>query len=351
MAAPYQYALIGKFSHGYPTMTRLRAKFAALGLIKGFKIGVLDNKHWTPDFDPNEESHIMPIWIKVLGLKPHWFHRQFLFHVASIIGKPLKLDEATSEIENPAVARICVEINVMEKLQSEIPVQVEGKTSLLRIQYEGIPEYGRICRHRGHTMASYPEVFIKENNGKRRGNNEADEQDDRISQETNKDGHEGKNKSETVKEVSSSENSDQNSIGMAKETPGLRMKNSDIGLDMGDEAQNKLTSFLEESRQMLQLGYEVQVPNTEDESQESESNESGEDIWQESQLLLRAAVEVEVEVEVAVVEPEEVAGAPVAVAVADQGVAQAVPAEEVVVVAAGGAVVAAEAAGVMGLLV
>ncbi|KAG8385902.1 hypothetical protein BUALT_Bualt03G0093400 [Buddleja alternifolia] len=257
MAAPYQYALIGKFSHGYPTMTRLRAKFAALGLIKGFKIGVLDNKHWTPDFDPNEESHIMPIWIKVLGLKPHWFHRQFLFHVASIIGKPLKLDEATSEIENPAVARICVEINVMEKLQSEIPVQVEGKTSLLRIQYEGIPEYVgyvaiegiqwhhgdlrvRLDKMRGKRpietptlilpRGADPEVFIKENNGKRRGNNEADEQDDRISQETNKDGHEGKNKSETVKEVSSSENSDQNSIGMAKETPGLRMKIVILGL-------------------------------------------------------------------------------------------------------------------------
>ncbi|KAG8387405.1 hypothetical protein BUALT_Bualt02G0018100 [Buddleja alternifolia] len=45
MAAPFQYSLVGKFSHGYPTMTRLRAKFAALGLNKGFKIGVLDHKH------------------------------------------------------------------------------------------------------------------------------------------------------------------------------------------------------------------------------------------------------------------------------------------------------------------
>ncbi|KAG8369635.1 hypothetical protein BUALT_Bualt14G0034100 [Buddleja alternifolia] len=297
----------------------LRAKFATLGLLKGFKIGVLDNKHvWIRQFDSNDYTRI-------------WLKR------ACIISKPLKLDEATSEIENPAVARICVEINVMEKLQSEIPVQVEGKTSLLRIQYEGILEYCRICRHRGHTMASclaqkenkeiddtvllnqeinveqvwrekgdlqvrldkmrgkkpietptliLPrgadlEVFIKENNGKKRGNNEADEQDDRISQETNKDGHEGKNKSETIKEVSSTENYDQNSIGMGKETPGSRMENSDIGLDMGDEAQNKLTSFLEESRQMVQLGYEVQVPNTEDESQESENNESGEDIWHE----------------------------------------------------------------------
>ncbi|KAG8388226.1 hypothetical protein BUALT_Bualt02G0103600 [Buddleja alternifolia] len=185
MAAPFQYSLVGKFSHGYPTMTRLRAKFAALGLLKDFKIGVLDNKHvwirlfdsndytriwlkqtwyfdgfpmrvlkWTPDFDPKEESPIMPIWVKILGLKPHWFHRQFLYHVASLIGKPLKLDESTTVIDNPIVARICIEINVLDRLQQDIPVQVEGKMCYLKLQYEGIPQYCSRCRHRGHTISS-----------------------------------------------------------------------------------------------------------------------------------------------------------------------------------------------------
>ncbi|KAG8377015.1 hypothetical protein BUALT_Bualt09G0124200 [Buddleja alternifolia] len=185
MAAPYQYSLVGKFSHGYPTMTRLRAKFADLDLKSGFKIGVLDHKHvwirlfdpndyarvwmkqtWyfygfpmrvlkrTSNFDPNEESPIMPIWIKIFGLKPHWFHRQFLFHIASLVGKPLKLDEATVEIDNPIVARICVELNVLEKLNHDIPIQMDGKNKLLKIQYEGIPEYCRICRHKGHSMAA-----------------------------------------------------------------------------------------------------------------------------------------------------------------------------------------------------
>ncbi|KAG8367624.1 hypothetical protein BUALT_Bualt16G0091600 [Buddleja alternifolia] len=91
-----------------------------------------------PDFDPKDESPILPIWIKVLGLKPYWFHRQFLFHVASLIGKPLKLDEATTEIANPVMARICVEINILERLQQEIPVQVGDKICTLKIQYEGI---------------------------------------------------------------------------------------------------------------------------------------------------------------------------------------------------------------------
>ncbi|KAG8371743.1 hypothetical protein BUALT_Bualt13G0119800 [Buddleja alternifolia] len=134
-------------------MTRLRAKFAALRLLKGFKVGVLDNKHvwirlfdsndyiriwlkqtwyfdgfpmrvlkWMPDFDPKEKSPIVPIWVKILGFKPHWFHLQFLYHVASLIGKPLKLDESTTVIDNPTVARICIEINILDRLQQDIPV-------------------------------------------------------------------------------------------------------------------------------------------------------------------------------------------------------------------------------------
>ncbi|KAG8383409.1 hypothetical protein BUALT_Bualt04G0009700 [Buddleja alternifolia] len=164
MTTPYQYSFIGKFSYGYPTIKRLREKFEGLGLNKGFKIGVLDPKHdwirlfypndyawvwmkqtwyfdwfpmrilkWTSNFDPKEESPIMPIWINVFGLKPHWFHRQFLYHVARLIGKPLKIDEATLRISNPVVARKCVKINVLNKLYSDIPIQIDGKTRLFKV--------------------------------------------------------------------------------------------------------------------------------------------------------------------------------------------------------------------------
>ncbi|KAG8386946.1 hypothetical protein BUALT_Bualt03G0201600 [Buddleja alternifolia] len=159
MAAPFQYALVGNFSHGYPSMQHLRSKFETLGLNKGFKIGILDHKHvwirlfdpndyariwmkqtwyfngfpmrvlkWTSEFNLNEESPIMSIWIKIFELRPHWFHRQFLYHVASMIGKPSKLDEATTDIANPMVARICVELNVLDKLQPDIPIQINDNT-------------------------------------------------------------------------------------------------------------------------------------------------------------------------------------------------------------------------------
>ncbi|KAG8377333.1 hypothetical protein BUALT_Bualt08G0022300 [Buddleja alternifolia] len=193
MAAPFQYALVGKFSHGYPTMQRLRLKLEVMGLLKGFKIRVLDHKHvwirlydpndyarvwmkqtcyfdgfpmrvlkWTSEFNPNEESSLMPIWIKVFGLRPHWFHRNFLYHIVSLIGKPLKLDEATMDIANPMVARMCMEVNVLEKLQPDIPIQINGKTMFFKVKYEGIPQYCKLCHHRGHMMAAC--YLRKENN-------------------------------------------------------------------------------------------------------------------------------------------------------------------------------------------
>ncbi|KAG8381199.1 hypothetical protein BUALT_Bualt06G0097400 [Buddleja alternifolia] len=166
MVAPFQYSLIGVLDHKHVWIRLFDPNDYARVWMKqtwyfdGFPMRVLK---WSSNFDPIEESPIMPIWIKVFGLRPHWFHRQFLYHVASLIGKPLKLDEATTEIDNPVVARICVEINVLERLPSDIPIQIDGKTKFFKVQYEGIPEYCKICRHRGHSIATC--YLNKENQG------------------------------------------------------------------------------------------------------------------------------------------------------------------------------------------
>ncbi|KAG8386654.1 hypothetical protein BUALT_Bualt03G0171100 [Buddleja alternifolia] len=139
MAAPYQYSLVGK------------VWIKQTWYFDGFPMRVLK---WTSDFDPTEESPIMLVWIKVFDLRPHWFHRHFLYHVANLIRKPLKLDEATAEIENPMFARMCVEINVLDKLVPNVPIQIDGKTRYSKFTYEGIPEYCKIFHHRGHAMAA-----------------------------------------------------------------------------------------------------------------------------------------------------------------------------------------------------
>ncbi|KAG8379878.1 hypothetical protein BUALT_Bualt07G0135100 [Buddleja alternifolia] len=317
MAAPFQYSLVGKFSHGYPTMTRLRAKFAALGLLmKDFKIGVLDNKHvwirlfdsndytriwlkqmwyfdgfpmrvlkWTPDFDPKEESPIMPIWVKILGLKPHWFHRQFLYHVASLIGKPLKLDESTTVIDNPTVARICIEINVLDRLQQDIPVQVEGKMCYLKLQYEGIPQYCSICRHRGHTisscLASMEKTVSAENSvgledltapiwlekGDLRGEG-WNVNGEKNNLEKNQNMVDENESQEDEDNVGNKEREDK-----SPDRGGFNTENG--GEKFGDQHDNnmELVSFLEEIRNLMYLGNNIQVPDREEDINYQENEE------------------------------------------------------------------------------
>ncbi|KAG8365104.1 hypothetical protein BUALT_Bualt18G0069500 [Buddleja alternifolia] len=52
------------------------------------------------------------------------------------------------------MARVCVEINILEKLQPDIPIQTDGVARFCKVQYEGVLDYCRICRHRGHSISS-----------------------------------------------------------------------------------------------------------------------------------------------------------------------------------------------------
>ncbi|KAL0361239.1 UNVERIFIED_CONTAM: hypothetical protein Sradi_3808400 [Sesamum radiatum] len=69
---------------------------------------------WSPEFNPNIESSIAPVWIQFLELPVHLFQKKVLFGIISLIGSPLELDEATANGLRPSVARVCVEIDLMK---------------------------------------------------------------------------------------------------------------------------------------------------------------------------------------------------------------------------------------------
>lgn len=58
---PLQFTLIGKFSHGRPTMERSRLLFSKLGLKGDFSLGHLDTKHLLNRLQ--EEEDFKRIWL------------------------------------------------------------------------------------------------------------------------------------------------------------------------------------------------------------------------------------------------------------------------------------------------
>ncbi|KAK4383742.1 hypothetical protein Sango_2748100 [Sesamum angolense] len=159
LAALLKFALASKFSHGFPNLNFLRIRIVKLGLKGNVTVERLNFKHvlirlsneedfsriwlrgewtfdsfhmrvfkWTPNFDPQIESSIAPVWIRLPALPVHLFEKNALFTVASKIRKPLRMDEPTADLSRPDLARVCVEIDVTSPKVQTVHLQIEGKT-------------------------------------------------------------------------------------------------------------------------------------------------------------------------------------------------------------------------------
>ncbi|KAL0448727.1 UNVERIFIED_CONTAM: hypothetical protein Slati_1429100 [Sesamum latifolium] len=75
---------------------------------------------WTPAFNPREESLIVSIWVRLLELPIQFFDKEALFSIGHLLGTPLRTDVSMATLVRPSVAWVCVEINLLELLQTEV---------------------------------------------------------------------------------------------------------------------------------------------------------------------------------------------------------------------------------------
>ncbi|KAL2250186.1 UNVERIFIED_CONTAM: hypothetical protein Sindi_2492300 [Sesamum indicum] len=158
LSLPFRYALVGKFSHGYPSMQNLRRWMLAQGFRGDFSVGAINVRHvfikfaleedytklwiksiwfvegfpmrvfkWTPTFNPREESPIIPVWVRLPELPIQFFDREASFSIARLLGTPLRTDVSTATLVRPSVPRVCIEINLLEPLQTEIGLGIGTK--------------------------------------------------------------------------------------------------------------------------------------------------------------------------------------------------------------------------------
>ncbi|KAL2246487.1 UNVERIFIED_CONTAM: hypothetical protein Sindi_2501000 [Sesamum indicum] len=148
LAAPFRFALVGKFSHGAPSYSSLYKLIA----------GTVIKNNFT-------ESSIVPIWVSFLELPSHLFRKEVLFTVANMIGTPLLIDDATLnqsklskawtylwpvKIAEQSWASIRCTIVLLKPRLEEFKIQICGETIVQRIEYEKIPHYCSLCKHVGY---------------------------------------------------------------------------------------------------------------------------------------------------------------------------------------------------------
>ncbi|OIT38192.1 hypothetical protein A4A49_16410 [Nicotiana attenuata] len=189
MAENCKWTLVGKFTMGRPKIEIIRAKFIEQIPLKGkVRIRAYDYRHvfiefnteadfntayfqrfmsisralmrmfkWSPDFDPNEETSLAPIWVLLPELPFHMFKWDYLRQVLEQIGTPMKEDIATVSRTRPHMAKVRVEVDLMKSLPDAVFVGIEGDTTGLKgrdqkLEYEGVPAFCRTCKLQGHDV-------------------------------------------------------------------------------------------------------------------------------------------------------------------------------------------------------
>lgn len=143
IASPYANALVGRFVAERPSVETIRKFVVFLGLKGECPVGLLDSKHmllrpmmaedftrlwfrsswyignfhmaiwkWTVNFRPDQDSSLAPVWISFPGLPIPFFDKQYLLKLGGLIGRLLKIDEATALLKRPSVACMLVEIDI-----------------------------------------------------------------------------------------------------------------------------------------------------------------------------------------------------------------------------------------------
>ncbi|GAA0159714.1 hypothetical protein LIER_38918 [Lithospermum erythrorhizon] len=188
-----KYVLVGKFTHGHPSMGIIKKFFLSLKLKDSCNSTICDKKYifiecvceddfnriwlklkwviegyvmrvfkWSPDFSPLKESSIAPVWIRVVGLPLYLFDEMSLRSISNSIGRPIRVDPRNVNRTMLNSARICVELDVSKPLLEDILIIFEDEFSKVvldrlwvKVFYDVLPLFCDFCFHIGHGMDGY----------------------------------------------------------------------------------------------------------------------------------------------------------------------------------------------------
>nr|KYP61988.1 hypothetical protein KK1_016503 [Cajanus cajan] len=102
---------------------------------------------WSPNFSAQDDSiNKTLVWVRFLNLNMMFYVESVLLTIASVIGKPLKVDLHTANMLRERFARVCVEV--------DLNTPVVGKFNLngkwYNIEYEGLHLLCSNCGCYGH---------------------------------------------------------------------------------------------------------------------------------------------------------------------------------------------------------
>jgi len=127
-------------------------KVWALGVIN-LKPGILKFFCWSKDFDPlNQTQTHAQLWIRLMHLPQEYWRKTTLLEIASGIGTPLAIDEATQSRLFGHYARVLVDVDLSDTLFEFVLVEREGYEFPVTVEYERKPVFCLHCKMIGHSI-------------------------------------------------------------------------------------------------------------------------------------------------------------------------------------------------------
>ncbi|WOL07609.1 hypothetical protein Cni_G16353 [Canna indica] len=89
---------------------------------------------WRENFQPMHENiDVIPVWIQMPGLPPEFMNQAILPQLATVVGKPLKIDDYTKYGDRGKFARICVLLNLKKTIEQGFWLMKTLLTSIISV--------------------------------------------------------------------------------------------------------------------------------------------------------------------------------------------------------------------------
>ncbi|XP_060190442.1 uncharacterized protein LOC132619608 [Lycium barbarum] len=112
---------------------------------------------WSPDWRPEIDSPIVPVWVLLPELPFHCHASFYIRQILNPIGIPIGMDNVAGGRTRPGMAKVRVEIDLTKPRIHKLWIGVEEENSPLKgfyqkLEYETMPKYCTHCSLLGHAI-------------------------------------------------------------------------------------------------------------------------------------------------------------------------------------------------------
>ncbi|KAF9611983.1 hypothetical protein IFM89_037266 [Coptis chinensis] len=109
---------------------------------------------WSQDVEKRRKTiKDIPIWVNLYDVPKELWSDEGLGVVASRLGKPLLMDEATASKRRISFARVCIKVEISSELPLSFEIEMgKGDNRTVRVEYSWVPKKCDNCKAFGHLI-------------------------------------------------------------------------------------------------------------------------------------------------------------------------------------------------------